>query len=51
VVRGAAGAAGTETTRATVERDGLVFDVTTAGPPNGEPVILLHGFPQSARCW
>ena len=37
--------------RATVERDGLVFDVTTAGPPDGEPVVLLHGFPQSARCW
>jgi pimeloyl-ACP methyl ester carboxylesterase len=36
---------------ATVERDGLVFDVTTAGPPDGEPVVLLHGFPQSARCW
>jgi len=35
----------------TVERDGLVFDVTTAGPPDGEPVVLLHGFPQSARCW
>src|SRR6185369_2967378 len=51
VVRGAAGAAGTETTAATVARDGLVFDVTTAGPPDGEPVVLLHGFPQSARCW
>ena len=35
----------------TVERDGLVFDVTTAGPADGEPVVLLHGFPQSARCW
>jgi pimeloyl-ACP methyl ester carboxylesterase len=34
-----------------VERDGLVFDVATAGPPTGEPVVLLHGFPQSARCW
>ena len=39
------------TTRTTVARDGLVFDVTTAGPPGGEPVVLLHGFPQSARCW
>jgi pimeloyl-ACP methyl ester carboxylesterase len=36
---------------ATVERDGLVFDVTLAGPPDGEPVVLLHGFPQGARCW
>ena len=35
----------------TVTRDGLVFDLTTAGPPDGEPVVLLHGFPQSARCW
>lgn len=35
----------------TVTRDGLVFDVTTDGPPGGDPVVLLHGFPQSARCW
>jgi pimeloyl-ACP methyl ester carboxylesterase len=35
----------------TVEREGLVFGVTTAGPAEGEPVVLLHGFPQSARCW
>jgi pimeloyl-ACP methyl ester carboxylesterase len=35
----------------TVTRDGLVFDVTAAGPPGGEPVVLLHGFPQPARCW
>jgi pimeloyl-ACP methyl ester carboxylesterase len=34
-----------------VTRDGLAFDVTTAGPEGGEPVVLLHGFPQSARCW
>jgi pimeloyl-ACP methyl ester carboxylesterase len=37
--------------RTTVTRDGLVFDVTTAGPADGEPVVLLHGFPQSARSW
>jgi pimeloyl-ACP methyl ester carboxylesterase len=35
----------------TVTRDGLVFELTTAGPATGEPVVLLHGFPQSARCW
>jgi pimeloyl-ACP methyl ester carboxylesterase len=35
----------------TVTRDGLVFDLTTAGPPGGDPVVLLHGFPQSAGCW
>ena len=51
MVHEAAGAAGTGATGTTVERDGLVFDVTTAGPPDGEPVVLLHGFPQSARCW
>jgi pimeloyl-ACP methyl ester carboxylesterase len=39
------------TAAATVTRDGLVFDLTTAGPPDGDPVVLLHGFPQSARCW
>jgi pimeloyl-ACP methyl ester carboxylesterase len=48
-VAGERGAAGVGAT--TVERDGLVFDVTTAGPVDGEPVVLLHGFPQSARCW
>lgn len=32
-------------------RAGLSFDVLDAGPPDGEPVVLLHGFPQSARCW
>ena len=45
------GAVAGERGAATVERDGLVFDVTTAGPADGEPVVLLHGFPQSARCW
>jgi pimeloyl-ACP methyl ester carboxylesterase len=34
-----------------VTRDGLTFDVTTGEPATGEPVVLLHGFPQSARCW
>ncbi len=29
-------------------RDGLVFDVRDGGPPGGEPVVLLHGFPQDA---
>jgi pimeloyl-ACP methyl ester carboxylesterase len=35
----------------TVRSDGLVLDVATAGPPGAEPVVLLHGFPQSATCW
>jgi pimeloyl-ACP methyl ester carboxylesterase len=28
-----------------------VFDALVAGPPAGEPVVLLHGFPQTAACW
>src|SRR5688572_26895015 len=32
-------------------RDGLTFDVRDAGPPNGEPVVLLHGFPQDSATW
>jgi len=30
---------------------GLVFDALVAGPPAGELVVLLHGFPQTAACW
>jgi len=29
----------------------LSFSGLAAGPPDGEVVILLHGFPQSARAW
>ena len=29
----------------------LVFDVRTAGPEDGEVVILLHGFPQTSYEW
>jgi pimeloyl-ACP methyl ester carboxylesterase len=29
----------------------LVFDALAAGPPDGELVLLLHGFPQSAEEW
>ena len=29
----------------------LVFEAVEAGDPGGELVLLLHGFPQSARCW
>lgn len=32
-------------------RDGLVFDVRDAGPLDGTPVFLLHGFPQDSRSW
>lgn len=29
----------------------LTFEVTESGPPDGPPVVLLHGFPQTARSW
>lgn len=32
-------------------RDGLVFDVRDAGPADGTPVVLLHGFPQDSGSW
>ncbi|MCX4571796.1 alpha/beta hydrolase [Streptomyces sp. NBC_01571] len=28
-----------------------VFDAITAGPSEGRPVLLLHGFPQTALAW
>ncbi|MFI5956547.1 alpha/beta fold hydrolase [Cryptosporangium sp. NPDC051539] len=31
--------------------DGLTFDVTIGGPADGEPIVLLHGFPQNAGEW
>ncbi|HJR25632.1 MAG TPA: alpha/beta hydrolase [Acidimicrobiales bacterium] len=31
--------------------DGLVFTARAAGPEDGRPVLLLHGFPQTSRCW
>lgn len=34
-----------------VERDGLVFDVLDDGPADGEPVVLLHGWPERATVW
>ncbi len=30
---------------------GLTFDALAAGPADGERVLLLHGFPQSAAIW
>jgi pimeloyl-ACP methyl ester carboxylesterase len=32
-------------------RGDLTFDVRDGGPPDGEPVVLLHGFPQDAAAW
>jgi pimeloyl-ACP methyl ester carboxylesterase len=34
-----------------VQRDGLTFEVSCGGPPDGEPVLLLHGFPQTPTMW
>jgi pimeloyl-ACP methyl ester carboxylesterase len=31
--------------------DQLVFRARTAGSPEAPPVLLLHGFPQTSRCW
>lgn len=36
---------------ATFTRTGLIFDVRDAGPLDGAPVVLLHGFPQDSRSW
>jgi pimeloyl-ACP methyl ester carboxylesterase len=35
----------------TFRRDGLTFDVRDGGPVDGDPVVLLHGFPQDASAW
>jgi pimeloyl-ACP methyl ester carboxylesterase len=32
-------------------RGGLTFDVADGGPEPGDPVVLLHGFPQDGSCW
>ncbi len=32
-------------------RAGLVFDVDDTGPPDGEVVMCLHGFPESRAAW
>lgn len=32
-------------------RDGLTFDVRDSGPVDGDPVVLLHGFPQRGNSW
>jgi pimeloyl-ACP methyl ester carboxylesterase len=35
----------------TFRRGDMVFDVTDGGPPDGEVVVLLHGFPQDRTAW
>lgn len=39
----------TEPLRLTLDR--LTFDAAVDGPSDGEPVLLLHGFPESGWCW
>ncbi|MCW3840073.1 alpha/beta hydrolase [Micromonospora yasonensis] len=34
-----------------VDARGLTFEVRTGGPEDGEPVLLLHGFPQHSGEW
>ncbi|GAA0399417.1 alpha/beta hydrolase [Micromonospora gifhornensis] len=34
-----------------IDARGMRFDVTAGGPEHGEPVLLLHGFPQHAGEW
>ena len=41
----------TEQRISTVERDGLVLDVLDEGPADGEPIVLLHGWPERATSW
>jgi pimeloyl-ACP methyl ester carboxylesterase len=41
----------TEVRLTSIAVGGLTFDVRVAGPPDGVPVMLLHGFPQTSWCW
>lgn len=35
----------------TLRANGLAFTADIAGPPSGERVLLLHGFPQTRHAW
>ena len=35
----------------TLEHDGLTFEVFDEGPLDGEPIVLLHGFPERNTTW
>jgi pimeloyl-ACP methyl ester carboxylesterase len=37
--------------RRELDARGLTFSVREAGPPDGEPVLLLHGFPETSHMW
>lgn len=34
-----------------IETNGIKLHVVLDGPPEGAPVLLLHGFPEIWRCW
>ena len=34
-----------------IETNGIRLHVVQAGPKSGVPVLLLHGFPETWRCW
>ncbi len=34
-----------------IHNEGLTFDVFDTGPIDGEPIVLLHGFPQRSTEW
>jgi pimeloyl-ACP methyl ester carboxylesterase len=40
---------GTDTVE--IAANGLTFRARMAGPADGRVVLLLHGFPQTSRCW
>ena len=33
------------------QREGLSFDVIDSGPLEGQPFVLLHGFPETNKSW
>ena len=37
--------------RLEIDANGMRFSARAAGPANGRPVLLLHGFPQSSLSW
>ena len=41
----------TEVTHRDVDAGGLRVHLAEAGPPDAPPALLLHGWPQTHRCW
>lgn len=37
--------------RLAIDANGFTFGARSAGPANGRPVVLLHGFPQTSWSW